>query len=91
MSLSKYRGKTVVVVHPSCPACRELKQELSSKGPLDDVVLLDVTKDEDAIALARAFNIKYVPSFFSVNEEGGKTKVCMINPITGDVEKCAYL
>jgi thiol-disulfide isomerase/thioredoxin len=86
---SKYKGKAVVLIHPECPHCRSLKERLASGGKApEDVVFLDLTKDEEARALAEAFDVRAVPAVFFVSEEDGKTKVCKLDEKMEKVEKC---
>jgi len=86
---SKYKGKTVVLVHPECPHCLSLKERLTSDGRAPEgVVFLDLTNDEEARALAEAFDVRAVPAVFFVTEEDGKTKVCKLDEKMEKVEAC---
>jgi len=85
----KYKDKLLIVVHPRCPACASLKSELESKGKHEEgVVLLDVTRDEEAQVLADEFDLRSFPSFFAVQVRDGKVEVCKLDEEAKEVESC---
>lgn len=85
--LKKYEGRIVILVHPLCSACAELKERLSrDERSRELVVFLDVTKDEVAQTLAEGFDISEVPVAFRITEEDGKVKVCRLDDRSEPVE-----
>jgi len=85
----KYKDKLLVIVHPSCPHCEDLKRRMPQDEEFrKNVVFLDVTKDEEAQLIADAFDVREVPSLFFVTEEEGKVKVCRLDDKMEKIEEC---
>ena len=85
----RYKDKILVIVHPMCPACQSVKEKLLSDEKMKEAtVVLDVTKDEDAKAIAEAFEIDSVPAILYTYEENKKLMMCLLDDKLENVSKC---
>jgi thioredoxin-related protein len=89
MIFDKYKDKILVIVHPMCHACQSVKEKILSDEKMKEAtVLLDITKDEDAKEIAKAFGIDAVPAIFFSYEEDKKLKMCLLDEKLENIEKC---
>jgi len=85
----RYKDKVLIIVHPMCSACQAVKERiLSDEKMRDAVVVLDVTKDEDAKTIAKAFDIDSVPAILYSYEENKKLVMCLLDDKLENVTKC---
>jgi thiol:disulfide interchange protein len=85
----KYKDRVLIIVHPMCSACQSVKERVLSDDKMRDaVVVLDVTKDEDAKTIAEAFDIDSVPAIFYSYEENKKLVMCLLDDKLENVVKC---
>lgn len=75
------KRKITVLIAEGCPACAQVKKQL---GKDKNYELIDVTKNDEAMRLAKKLDIKGVPTFLISKKNG---QVCALKD-DGTVDKC---
>lgn len=75
------KAKNIVLIAEGCPVCSQVKEQF---GKNKNYELMDVTKNPEAMRLAKKLGVTGVPTFL-VNRKNGQ--VCALND-DGTVDKC---
>jgi len=69
----------IMLVGDGCPSCSEAKLKLKRHIKSGKITVLDVTKDDLALEIAKKYNVQSVPSVIVRNRVSKTTKVCQLS------------
>lgn len=83
----KLHDKIIVLTSENCPSCRVLEKKIEKSEERGRYLILPVEESEDAKMLAKAFDIRSVPTLLYAKVEDGKLYICKIGD-DGKAEEC---
>ena len=87
--LKELKGKILVLGSDHCPACKSLMERVNKDQIMKDkIVFKSVERDELAQAIAEEFDIRSVPSFFTVTFKRKKAYICKLDDNMNLIEEC---
>lgn len=81
--------KAILLASKNCPHCATAKAKLKKEIESGEIKVIELETDEETFRkIAKAFDIRGVPTILGIVDEGGKKKLCQIDPQEKNYGEC---
>ena len=80
-----------IITAKGCEGCDELLKEMEKEIKGHNIIVLDVTSDQDAVKLVEKLKIHSVPTLVSIGKIKNKLEACKLSKSTLEPEECVEI